>query len=73
MESAPTMARENTFNMRLSDEEAGRLATLTTHYGINAAALFRMLMKREADRLTNAGELAPPPATKKSAKKTPKK
>jgi hypothetical protein len=45
------MAREKTFNMRLSDDEATRLEFVSEHYGINAAAIFRMLLKKEADHL----------------------
>jgi uridine phosphorylase len=39
--------RQRIFNMRLSDDEGARLDKLSEHYGINAAELIRMLLKRE--------------------------
>lgn len=43
--------REKQFNIRLNDEEAARLEEVTKHYGLNGAGLFRMLLKREHDRI----------------------
>jgi hypothetical protein len=43
------VARDKLFNMRMSEEEWGRLEFLTEHYGLNAAGVLRMLLKREAD------------------------
>ena len=54
-----TMAREKLFNMRMSEDESARVARVAAHYGLNAASLFRMLVKREDDAL------APPPTTVK--------
>jgi hypothetical protein len=39
--------REKQFNLRLSAEEWESVETLCAHYGVNAAALVRMLVKRE--------------------------
>lgn len=47
----PHPERKRQFNMRLSDEEARRLDTLADHYGINAAALVRMLLKEKEGEL----------------------
>ena len=51
------VAREKLFNMRLSEEEAARLERLAAHYGLNAAGVIRMLLKREEDAL--AGKVLP--------------
>ena len=51
MQSHATM-REKVFNLRLSDEEAARLDAIATHYGLNAAGVIRMLVKREHDAIT---------------------
>jgi hypothetical protein len=45
-------ARERLFNMRMSDEEWSRIERLSAHYGLNAASVIRMLLKREADSLS---------------------
>lgn len=45
------VARERLFNIRLSEEEAARLDRLASHYGLNAAGVIRMLLKREDDAL----------------------
>lgn len=45
------VAREKLFNMRMSAEEWDRLEFLATHYGLNAAGVLRMLIKREVDAL----------------------
>jgi hypothetical protein len=43
--------REKTFNVRLSVEEAERLDAVAKHYSLTAAAVLRMLVKQEHDRL----------------------
>lgn len=43
--------RQRIFNMRLSDDEGARLDKIADHYGINAAELIRMLLKREEKAL----------------------
>jgi hypothetical protein len=45
------MGRERTFNIRLSEEEWARLDFLATHYGLNAAAMIRMLLKKEENEV----------------------
>jgi hypothetical protein len=45
--------RERMFTMRLNEEEATRLDKLATHYGLNAAGVIRMLLKREEDGLAH--------------------
>lgn len=47
------MAR-SMWNMRLSREERDRLEQVAGHYGISAADVVRMLVKREHDTLTTA-------------------
>jgi predicted DNA binding CopG/RHH family protein len=54
--------RERMFTMRLSEEESTRLDKLAAHYGLNAAGLIRMLLKKEERGL--ASELASPKPTK---------
>lgn len=39
--------RAKLFNIRLSDEEWARVESLCEHYGLNAAGLFRMLLRKE--------------------------
>jgi hypothetical protein len=52
--------RERQLNVRLSEEESERLETVASHYGLNAAAIIRMLLKREYDAIKAAGgSLAP--------------
>ena len=41
--------RERLFNIRMNAEESTRLESLATHYGLSAAGVVRMLLKREAD------------------------
>jgi predicted DNA-binding protein len=43
--------REKLFTMRMSDEESTRLDTVAKHYGLNAAGVLRMLVKREYDSI----------------------
>ena len=50
MQNAATM-RERMFTMRLSEEESLRLDRVAAHYGVNAANLVRMLLKREDDAI----------------------
>jgi predicted DNA-binding protein len=56
-----TTMRERQLNVRLSEEESERLETVASHYGLNAAAIIRMLVKREYDAIKAAsrGDLAP--------------
>lgn len=44
--------REKVFNMRMSAEEWARIEAVSSHYALNAAALIRYLVKREADALS---------------------
>lgn len=53
------VARDLQFNMRVSREELDRLEALAEHYGINTAAVLRMLIKRDADALGVAGNVKP--------------
>lgn len=48
------MARERLFTVRMSDEENKRLERVAESYGLNAAGVVRMLLKREADRLEHS-------------------
>ena len=43
------MKRARQINVRLSDAEEDRLVLLAEHYGLTAASVIRMLLKREAD------------------------
>lgn len=56
--------RQRIFNMRLSDDEGARLDKLADHYGINAAELIRMLLKRE-EKTVDAEPTARTPKTKR--------
>lgn len=51
MQTALVM-REKQFNMRFSAEEWSAVEALSERYGMNAAELFRMLLKREAALVT---------------------
>lgn len=51
MQTGDTMGREKTFNIRFSEDEWARLEKLCAFHGINAAALLRMLMKKEEREL----------------------
>ena len=67
MQNAVTM-RERQINIRLNEDEAARAEAVSAHYGLNAANLFRFLIKREVDQLgLKVGESRAP--AKKSAKK----
>lgn len=48
--------REKQLNIRLSPEEAARLEMVAGHYSLSAAAVLRMLVKREHDILVDARE-----------------
>lgn len=50
--------REKQLNIRLNKEEAARLLLVADHYGLNGAAVFRMLLKREADNIGKMAEAA---------------
>lgn len=68
-ETAANM-REKLFTMRMSEEESLRLETVARHYGLNAAGLIRMLLKREHDAVgRDRTPAAPAVAKKKAAKK----
>jgi hypothetical protein len=59
MSSAPVV-RERQVNVRLSEEEAERLEFVCRHYGLNGANLFRMLVRREEEKIRR--EQQPPSA-----------
>jgi predicted DNA binding CopG/RHH family protein len=56
--------RERMFTMRLSEEESTRLDKLAAHYGLNAAGLIRMVLKKE-ERALAVETAAPKPAKTK--------
>ncbi len=69
MQTMPTdekERRQRIFNMRLSEEEGARLDRLAEHYGINAAELIRMLLKREEKTV----DFAPPAPQAKPKRRT---
>jgi len=49
MQQNAAAMREKQLNVRVSPEEQERLEFLADHYGLNAAAVIRMLVKREYD------------------------
>jgi hypothetical protein len=51
MSEATAQMREKLFTMRMSTDEAERLDAVSKKYGLNAAGLLRMLVKREFDAL----------------------
>lgn len=66
--------RERQLNIRLSDEEQARLDAVCAHLGINAANLFRMMLKEKARELGLEPMPSPPappsrPRVKAGAKK----
>jgi predicted DNA-binding protein len=61
--------REKLFTMRMSEEESLRLETVARHYGLNAAGVIRMLIKREHDVVGREKSPAPPAVAKKKPKK----
>jgi hypothetical protein len=63
--------RDRLFTIRMNPEETARLEMLAAHYGLTAAGVVRMLLKREADSVTRATPPAPPakPATKPRKRK----
>jgi hypothetical protein len=67
-ETAANM-REKLFTMRMSEEESLRLETVARHYGLNAAGVIRMLIKREHDVVGREKSPAPPAVAKKKPKK----
>jgi len=48
---AAAVMREKQLNIRLSPEESARLEAVAEHYSLSAAAVLRMLVKREHDSL----------------------
>ncbi|MEO7032742.1 MAG: hypothetical protein ABI548_02840 [Polyangiaceae bacterium] len=65
--AADNSMREKQLNIRLSPEEAARLEAIAEHYSLSAAAVLRMLVKREHDTLVETRE------SKASDKKKPKR
>lgn len=61
--------RERLFTMRMSLEEGERLDDVAKHYGLNAAGLLRMLVKREHDLLAEKIQVTEPRTTKKKPKR----
>jgi antitoxin component of RelBE/YafQ-DinJ toxin-antitoxin module len=53
------MARDKQINFRVSEEEAARFDLVAEHYGLAVSAAIRMLVKREAERLTGARVTVP--------------
>jgi len=45
------MVRKKMFTIRMNEIELARLKKIASHYVINSAGVFRLLMKREADML----------------------
>lgn len=43
--------RSKSFNIRMSEEEAERMARVADHYALPVSGVIRMLIKKEADRL----------------------
>ena len=69
MQTAPDV-REKLFTIRMNDEETARLEMLAQHYGLSAAGVIRMLLKREADAVAAAKTAVPsPPPSRPRAKK----
>lgn len=56
--------RERMFTMRLSEDESLRLDRIAGHYGLNAAGLIRMLLKKE-ERDLGATLVTPKPTKPK--------
>jgi len=52
--AADNSMREKQLNIRLSPEEAARLEEVAEHYSLSAAAVLRMLVKREHDLISPA-------------------
>jgi predicted DNA-binding protein len=50
------VAQRQMFTIRFSEEEKARLDLLAKHYGLTAAGVLRMLLKREVDALRSAVE-----------------
>lgn len=47
--------REKQLNIRLSEEESSRLERVAAHFGLNAAGVIRMLLKKADDEITKRG------------------
>lgn len=69
MREAATVMREKLFTMRLSTEEAARLDAVAAKYGLNAAGVLRMLVKREFDAIAGSAPAEPEPKEKQRRKK----
>ena len=48
--------REKLFTIRMNEDETARLEMLAEHYGLTAAGVVRMLLKREADTIARERE-----------------
>ena len=53
--AADNSMREKQLNIRLSPEESARLEIVAEHYSLSAAAVLRMLVKREHDQISGLG------------------
>jgi hypothetical protein len=53
--------REKMFTIRMSEEETARLEGLAKHYGLTAAGVIRMLVKRDSDNVEIAKREPPLP------------
>ena len=63
MQTSAPMVQRKMFTVRFSEEEQARLDLIASHYGLTAAGVLRMLLKREEDALRAAGKA---PAKKRS-------
>ena len=48
----PTERRGKMFTMRMTEDESERFTQVAEHLGLTLASTFRMLLKREHDKLT---------------------
>jgi antitoxin component of RelBE/YafQ-DinJ toxin-antitoxin module len=55
MHTASPMVQRKMFTVRLSEDEQARLDLVATHYGLTAAGVLRMLLKREEDAIRKSG------------------
>ena len=51
MQTATTMAKDKTFNLRLDEQDRARLDMLSAHYSAPAATVVRILIKEKVDWL----------------------
>ena len=57
MQTVPDV-REKLFTIRMNDEETERMEMLARHFGLSAAGVVRMLLKREADAIERERKLS---------------